>query len=153
MAYFRKKELSPGWVLQQLRTSTSSYILSVPRDTDTHSVSSFLSTVPGKTKIIVEETFQGYDIYFCFDNSFNFVFSVLQSNIDFGVPPPPKNPKRPVTLYVDGQPRKTYDSMTAAGKDLGIHPSCIYGCLKKGTLYKKKYEFRPAPEISPERAS
>lgn len=146
---WKKKRFNPGWMLSQFTTYSNSYILSVPRGADVPAIVSFLSSVPGSTKVIPEETYSGTDIYFYYPAPFNSVFSDLQPLVTDTPPRKTGRYRRPVVVFEDGAKVAEFPSILACSKALNIPQSKVHyyvtGKRKTPGKYDIKYKDEKAP--------
>jgi hypothetical protein len=145
MGYWKKKRFNSEWMLRKYSTCSKSFILSTPGTVDVSAIVSFLNTVPGHTKVIAEENFSGYEIFFCYDAPFKDVFRNLKSSLsipDEAVRKEKGHYRKAVVLFKDGVAVAEYPSVLACAKALNIMPSAVTYTIQGKRKNRQKLDIR-----------
>ena len=145
MAHWKKKRYNSGWMLRKYSICTKSYILSTPGNVDVSAIVSFLNTLPGRTKVIYEDTFSGYDFFFCYDApSFSYVYNALKTSLSIPdeVTRKKGHYRKAVVLYQDGVAVAEYPSILACAKALHIMPSAVTYTIQGKRKNRQKLDIR-----------
>lgn len=139
MSRLRTKVICEGWSLSKFSDRKTSYILTVPPGSNVKAIRKVLSIFPGgSSKFIVVDVFEGTEIYFITNLTFNKCFEkVIQDfNLDYH-PQKREYPKRtgryrrPVLQYsLDGEFIKEWEAIIYAAKALGINQGNIANVAK-----------------------
>lgn len=131
-SYWKHKKWNARWMLTQSRLLLNSYHISVPQDTDVDAIVEKLKTLPGYLMPIIDETFDGYDIYFRCTLPFKECFGELKVllNIPDKCAPRVKRKKvRRVSQYsMDGVLLKKWRTIIDAADELRINYASISKC-------------------------
>lgn len=107
MGFFRSKEISKGWKLEQWSEHTHSYCLTIPQGDNLFAIIKyFLSTLPGASgKLITNDVFEGTEVFFTSTLKFKDVVDSISEKFGFER----KESKR---KYRGGRAKKPVDQFT-----------------------------------------
>lgn len=154
MKFFKTKKYNSRWALSKSYDATSSYILSVPGDANISLLKCMLIKLPGHTRTIIDETADGYDIFFNYEvTNFSQAYKNLLEILDIPVEANPKKERyksgREVIVYYDGEFVGEFKTGTDAGRAFNLCQSEIHRSCKTGATLKKHYivQYKDAPTI------
>lgn len=136
---WKKHRFAGGWLLEKLRSTKTSYVLTVPPNYSSSFCQNKLKHIPGGTgKFITIGNCGATEIYFISKLDFKGVVKWLANafSLQYNEKKSPGNSrkKRKISQYTpDGQYIKTWDSLLQASSELNINPGNICNAAKGST--------------------